>query len=350
MIRWFLLAIALTGAAFRIYIWLEVQPGDPLASDYGTFFYASRLADDAIYTGPMYLFLYPPTFIAWLELVERLDFWTGYAVLTAASAGAFAWAVNRLGGWKVAALSFVSVPAVWGLVLGQTAMLLAAGLLWALTLSECRKGFVIGVLGAIKPQLFIAAPFVFIVRRDFKALFGMILGGVSAVLLATAAFGVTPWLEWLAFLPNARDYFHTYRIIGATITLAGKASANGFPTLPFIALGVALAGWIVSQARDADPLTLAAIIGGASVVASPYALPHDCIAVIPAVVAALLSSASIRSALAAGVYGGGALSVTLPLFLMIPRGVTARVSRSDNHPYKTETSPGSTARRAARTG
>lgn len=315
--------------------WASFIPGGWIAIDYKTFFAASRLPVETLYGGPPFLFVYPPTGILFLQPLSLLDFWAGYAVLGLVSATVFVAAVRRTSDVRVALLAMLSFAALENLIWGQIAMVLAAALIWALTLPEFRRGLVIGVLASLKPQLFLAAPFVFLVRREWTTIGGMAVGGLTNILVSIAVFGVQPWLDWLALLPAFPAFFGPQNI-PAVITPTAFALNLGVPVLPVALAGVGLAIWAVLRARYlCHPLALAAVIGGASILASPYALPHDAMLVLPAAAMALLGTPGWVTLPAALLFTSPWTAIALPAFLLLAG--------------RTASAPELKARRAART-
>lgn len=310
--RSFILSAAVLGSVAVILAWTVGSASQWVAMDYRTFFIASRTAVAHIYDGPNFTFIYPPTGIFLTRLLSFVGYWPGFLVLGGLSAAAFYAALRPISD-RFALLSLLSVPALQGLIWGQLAMLFVAGLLWALSMPSLWKGLVIGVLLSIKPQLFIAAPLVFLVRRDFATVGGIAAGGILSAAVTTLVFGFEPWRDWLTALPQFHDFLVRSNALGGLITPAGIADRFGLSVAPFYVAGLALAAWIVTKEQDDLP-TLAAIIGGASLMASPYAMTHDALILMPAAAAALLAGRRLAPALI--VYCAPFVPGAVPLFLM----------------------------------
>ena len=288
-----------------------------MSMDYETFWVASRMPIPAIYSGPRYTYIYPPTAIPFLWPLSLASYWTGFTTMTLLSVAAFLASAKRLFGPKVALLSLLSFPALQGLMWGQTAMLLAAGLFAALSLKGFQRGFVIGLMASIKPQLFIAAPLVFVVRRDYRALAGAVVGGLAMTLASVALFGVDVWFEWLSALPGFQTEIVDRNVAGAASPL-GVAIVSGWPVAPVAAASLILAAWLIFRTRNSDdPAVLSAVIGGASILCSPYALFHDCIVLVPAAVAfLLLDRPTLKQLPAMLTFCGLAVPIALPGLLL----------------------------------
>jgi hypothetical protein len=295
------------------------NPADWVAMDYRTFFAASRLPLAALYDGPNYQFIYPPTAIAPLRLFSLADYWPGFIALGLLSAGCFYAATRRLAGDKVALLSLLSLPALQGLLWGQIPMLLAAGLLGALSLrNDIAKGLAIGILAALKPQLFFMAPLIYLVRGEVRTVLMIGVGAVASVGASLLLFGLQPWRDWLAAIPHLQDFLFRNNAQLGMISLPGIALQFGVPGLPFLIAGLLVAAWLVARARRySDPIALAAIIAGASIMASPYALIHDAIVLVPLAASCLLAARGIAAAVAVGIYAGTVLPFAVPAFLLL---------------------------------
>ena len=315
-IRYYLLAALIVTSLISVYS--AVFHDGWLGIDYATFFKAARLPIEELYRGRWLTFIYPPTGIPLLLPFRLIAFWPGFIVLAVISALAFALSVANCSSRAIASFSLLSYPALQGLAWGQLSMLMAAILIFALNLKPFRRGFLIGLLTAVKPQLFLAAPLVFAVRREWNALLGCVAGVFVVVSAVTLIYGFSPWMEWLKFTSTIRAYLHENGVIWHVITPFGFAEARGLSPLPFMLVGLFVAGWAVTRARETeDPLVLAAIIGGASILSAPYALSHDLIILMPAAMASLLHrKADVRQVSAYALSLVALPVVSLPVFLV----------------------------------
>jgi len=288
--------------------------------DFRWFYGAARVPAEAIYFGPPYTYIYPPTGIALIRPLALTGYWTGFAVLTALSVGGFTTAVARVAGWKVAALSLFSLSALQGLLWGQIAMLLAAALFAALCLDDFRKGVIIGALIVLKPQIFIAAPIIFALRREFTTLAGVVTGSSILVALAIALYGPQPWADWLMMLPAVRNELLPQVLRTTMASPIGFAQWSAWPVWPFLIGSLVLAALIMVRSRSqTDPISTAAIIGGSSILCAPYALSHDVILIVPAAVVTVVSYPRLIQVPAVGVLSGMFLPISIPLFLVMRR-------------------------------
>lgn len=289
---------------------------DPVGLDYGTFWRASRLLVSNIYRGPDFAFIYPPSALWILQPLKVVGWLDGYLLTTAFSIVLFVYSVKRLDGWRIAGASLLSSAAIQGLALGQTPMIIAALMLLSVNLNSTWRGVAFGALATIKPQLLLTAPFIFVARKDWAGLFGMLGGATVSLIFSVAVWGLQPWNDWLNFLPQFREFLHVKLVIGSTITLAGQADAAGLNPIPFLLLQVLGASFLALRIPpDAHGSALVAWIVGTSTMASPYSLTHDTVALMPAVITSIVML-NWRSLPATLLYLGWAVHLTLPAYLV----------------------------------
>jgi hypothetical protein len=285
-------ATATVCAVDGAWLWLSSYAADPFHNDF-TFYYAAarvgllhgwtHLYDlnllqeqlDAIGSGiqvaQLARFVSPPP-LAWLvapltALPFPMAYWAWSAIL-----GAALWLSWRLAapgrGWPrviylVGAIGWL--PVVYGLQLGQPALLVAAGVAACYALlrrqHELAAGAVLGVL-VLKPQLAVLVPAALLVTGRWRA-FGAsavvlaLLGAASALALGTA--GIATYLDRLSFattvhenqaqtlaswLPNLQATREVQVVIALwTLTLAYRLRARG----PETTLAVVLAGGLLAS-------------------------------------------------------------------------------------------------------
>lgn len=328
---------------------------NPIALDYGVFWRSVRRPLALIYQFQIgAVFPYPPTLILLLKPLTLVPFWLGYVLWTLLSVLAFFFAARRLSDSRTATLAMFSSASVQNLLLGQTPMLMAAGFLFALSLqSTLLAGAIIGCLAAIKPQLFLMAPFVAIVRRDWRGLAGMAAGAFATGLTAIGLYGVQPWLDWLHAIPSFENAMITFDLPRHMITLTSVGLRFGMNPLPWWLAGTCVALFaVVRLSRRVEGIFLAALITGASAISSPYSLVHDLIAAMPAVAALILSGPMVIEAfIATTMFAGVFLPIVLPgiAFAWAWRanatplnqsGVTARLSSPENRNALSKVSAG----------
>jgi hypothetical protein len=197
--------------------------------------------------------------------------WPAFVLWSLASLGLFLWAAkipNRL-------LLLLSPALVQYIVFGQTSLLVGALILVASEGSV--MGGLFGIAFTLKPQLVALAPLVFLVRRDWQAVYGFAGAVVGSVILTTLIFGSQIWQDWLDALPAFRNTLVSRDLFWVLITPAGLAERFALPPFPFWAAGAAIAGFAVLRSKmDTRPLIVCA-----SLLAAPYAVGHDLVALLP---------------------------------------------------------------------
>lgn len=316
--RWALLVAALAVASYYNIHFLTV--GTP-AMDYRVFAEAVRLPLDQVYEPRAMPFSNPPTALLLLAPLRWLDPVSGYWAWIALSAMLFAVAVVRLAGSPVAGLSLLSFASVHALVLGQVVMLLTAILALALTLPSIAGGVLIAVVGAVKPQLVLFAPLAALVRRDWWMLAGM-AGGAAALLLAALGFyGFQPWIEWVESLPAFYAAQGPAGALPAMLAPVARAAQFGLPVMvAWVGAGLLGAVAVIRLAPRIDGAWLLALIVGASLAASPYALAHDSLGLAPASVLALTEGPLLLAVAAVGLFGGPPLAMVAALTVVLALG------------------------------
>jgi hypothetical protein len=291
--------LLLTAAAVMLslllaWLWFFHSPYEPLAIDFRVLHrVGGENYSDLYQNGGMSPFVYPPSSIMLFSFFNLAPFWAGFWGWAIASAAAFFFACRALWDWRIAALSLLSVASFQGLFLGQPAMMLAALILAAFALPDDWKdvrGFALGIVLAIKPQLVTLAPLAFVVRGERLSLLWMAIGSGVLIAQSVLLYGIQTWLDWLNALPLFRYILFVEYVLDHTITPAGKAEHLGYPSLIIWLLAVAIScAAVIQSARKLERGQLAGLIVAASLMASPYALPHDTLTLIPACLSVLLT-------------------------------------------------------------
>ena len=301
---------------------------NPWRIDFHVFWQAASRDASELYISSNAPFVYPPTAIVFFKPLALLDFATGYLVWTILSASLFAIIVTRQLGWRVALLSFFSAAALQGLVLGQTPMLLSAALLFAIALPGFACGVIFGVVAAIKPQILMLAPLAFIVRKDWRSLAGMVVGLLGCIAVELALYGPQLWLDWINSIPAFRQSLFRTNVTEKVITPYGSADHLGINPIPFLAVSAALAvAALIVLAKRIEGIYLVAAIIGASILASPYALLHDTIALVPASIAFIIAHPRLKALPAIGIFSGCLVGVSLVVAAALQFMTRRKVSR-----------------------
>jgi hypothetical protein len=127
-----------------------------------------------------------------------------------------------------------------------------------------------------------------------------------------ALFGIETWLDWTRSFPAFHDALVRIKALAQVVTPVGFAETRGIPAAPFYLASVLIAGGAaILGARRYDGVFLAAFIVGTSILASPYAMRHDLVAVIPACVVAILNRPGLKSIPALALFAGWAPALAL---------------------------------------
>lgn len=248
-------------------------------------------------------FVYPPTALLWFWPLKFIDVWPGFLVWTAVSVVAFAAAALWLYGRSATALAMISPAMGVGLIPGQTS-LIAAALLFASFATKNRlwRGAWLGVLITFKPQVAIFAPLFLIVRRDWVGLFALVLSGCVIVLGATALSGAGIWWSWIDAIPAFQQTVATRGLALSAVSPAAFATALGLSRLLLLVVGCAAAIVVAVKSRALDEGNTAAMVACASLLAAPYGLRYDLIAIAPAMATVILTRSGREALLACVAY------------------------------------------------
>lgn len=255
---------------------------DAFGLDLRVFRHAALLPISEIYqpsaTAP---FVYPPTGIALFKPLGLLSVTGSYLCWSLLSVSAFLYATRTIE-YRIVILTIGSTVFIKTLLIGQSTILLGSLVLLACLKRGTVTGILLGIVGAIKPQLLVLAPLAFLVRRDWGVINGMGLGALGMLLLELALFGVQPWFDWIAALPAFRETLINGDLLWIMVNPAGVAENWGLPALPFLIFGICLGIAAVARAaRHVEGIELAALITITSLISVPYAVAHDLLAALP---------------------------------------------------------------------
>jgi hypothetical protein len=287
-------AAAALFAAWDLYKWVEAFMSDHFHNDFTFYVAAARIGIshgwpsiydlsiqqaelDAIGSGikiaELARFISPPP-VAWLALpLAPLPYEVGYWVWSALLLIAVAWtwylAAPVTGPWRLVHLTaaLAWLPVIYGLQLGQPALLVALGVAACYALLQAGRpfwaGLVLGLL-ALKPQLGFLVPPALLLSGRTRAFWGSmvalgVLGGASA--LALGPSGIAAYQERLNFAASVP--------VNRELTLAvliGNLAATRV-------IQVAIAVWTLGLAfrlrkRGHEWVLIPALVGG--MLATPY--------------------------------------------------------------------------------
>lgn len=187
------------------------------------------------------------------------------------------------------ALSFAPVVAI--AAIGQNGFVTAALFLGGLLLLERGRKFLAGlVLGCliIKPQLALMLPVAMLAGREWRVIAGAAVSATGVLLLGLALFGVASSAAWINQMPLFVEIaekglvgWHKFVSIYAALRQMGLPVTTALAVHMAIA---ALAAALVARVwhSDSQPAAKAAVLGAATMLASPYLYAYDSLVLVPA--------------------------------------------------------------------
>jgi alpha-1,2-mannosyltransferase len=296
--------------------------GQPIGTDFSNVYAAGRLAlagepqsaydwprhhaaEQAVFgpDTPYYGWHYPPIFLGIAALLALLPY--GWALLSWQLSSFLAYLLSLrpilrgVPGWLVPAASFPAafVNAGHGQNGFLTAALLGAGLA-ALPARPAIAGIFLGAL-CYKPQFCLLLPVALLAAREWRA---TVFAAATVLVLSLASLMIFGWATWLAFF----DSLHLTRTVvletGSTgwfkIQTVFAAARNwGLGLVPAYsaqaAVSLAAAALVMASWRSsADHPTRSAVLVAALLVATPYSLDYDLMALAPAL--AMLAARGLK--------------------------------------------------------
>jgi hypothetical protein len=196
-----------------------------------------------------------------------LSFWYAYVAFVAIGSILF---VLALRSGSVSLWAFAFPPIFILLHVGQLSLLAGSLLLLALASSNWAfRGTLFAVATALKPQLALFLPLLLVLQRDWRSVALAFALFCFLVAASVGAFGLDLWKDWGQSL---RDLV---QVVKANPTLAAHQIWGSWIFLP----GSLIAVWV---ARKADAATQLALIVGAALLVSPYAMNYELGLLVPA--------------------------------------------------------------------
>jgi hypothetical protein len=232
-----------------------------------------------LYEGKVRPFIYPPSALLFLRPFGLLPFWVAYTVFITSTAAFFLWGARRIGAdWRYAMMPPVVILVA---LAGQVTFLIGGLIMTALSLRNRPglAGILLGIAGAIKPQMLVLLPVALLAEGKWRTLW---VTAATAALLIVASLPLgASWLEWAQALPR----FH--RLVASDWSLVKTAATpyaawgqlSLIPAVPAALLGV----WLSFRSNDV-PRRVLALLGGALLI-SPYAMNYEVALLVPAVLA-----------------------------------------------------------------
>ncbi|WP_237214939.1 glycosyltransferase family 87 protein, partial [Falsiroseomonas oryziterrae] len=248
--------------------------GNPVGTDFSSFWTASRLALDgapllawdpaahhaaqrALFGAdvPYFAFFYPPPFLLACLPLALLPYGWSLAAWLLATLAAWLGALRALLPQRWAVLAMLAFPAAWvNVTHGQNGFLTAA-LFAAAALALDRRAWVAGLcIGAlvIKPHLAVAIPLALLVTRRWAAVLAAALASLTFLGLSWLVFGEAGWRAFLAVSALARE------TLEAGLVEPGKM-VSVFAAARLLGAGLTVA-WVV---QGLTALAAAALVGAA---------------------------------------------------------------------------------------
>lgn len=245
---------------------------------------------------------YPPFFLFLAAALALLPYWAALLLWQASTLPLYLWTIRAITGRAEALLPALAFPAVFvNIGHGHNGFLTAAllgGGLWLLERRPALAGILIGLL-AYKPQFGLLIPLALITGGHWRAILAAGATVLALIGASTLAFGMETWTAFFKFSEFTRTVvleqgstgwekiqsaFSAVRMWGGSIPLAYGVQG---------ALVLVLAGlvWRLWRSPVAHEIKAAGLIV-ASLLATPYVLDYDMMALGPAL--ALLAAHGLR--------------------------------------------------------
>jgi len=332
--------------------WIVDAAGLPIHTDFTSVYAAGRLvlagkpalaydwaqhyaAENALIAHDPKAYLgwhYPPPFLMIAGLLAALPYAAAFAVWIAATLPLYLVAIRAIVGDRIGWLFAGAFPCLLpNVISGQNGFLTAALVGGTLTLLETNPltaGLCLGLL-SYKPQFGILFPLILIAGGYWKTIAAAAGTTIALALSTIALFGVTPWTEFLHWLPlTSQALFaqnHTlwpqddpawnkFQSLFALVRLSGGGPTLAWTLQLALTTIAAIALWAMWRNRRIAFELKAAAMAVGILLATPYVYLYDL------TVMAIALAFLLRYALATGPMPGETFGVALiaALFLFMP--------------------------------
>lgn len=237
-------------------------------------------------------FAYAPAFLLPVLPFATLPYPIAMAVWSLVTLGVYALVARRFApGSQWLAIAFPPVFAI--AAIGQNGFVTASLFLGGLALFQRDKKFAAGlVLGCliVKPQLTFMLPFAMLAGREWRVIAGAMVSAPAVLLIGLIAFGPETSAAWIRQMPLFVEIaqeglvgWHKLVSVYAAGRQAGLPEQVAFAlhcVMAVIAAALVVRVWYA----DAQFATKAAVLGAATMLASPYVYLYDALVLIPAFV------------------------------------------------------------------
>lgn len=233
-------------------------------------------------------FVYPPSTLLAIAPFAWLPFYPSLIAFIAVTGAAFARQALRTGSqWPL----LVMPPVALAALVGQTSFLVGALALASIIRMRERPqlaGLLLGLAAAIKPTLFVLAPFALIAGGHWRTLVYAAAAGIGAVATSALLFGLESWFAWFDALPRFQSLFlDNETLVRTAVSPYALGVRYGFTTAWIIlvcgVIAVTGAIWTFRSTEDVAARSVA-LLGGALLV-SPYAMNYELALLAPAIMA-----------------------------------------------------------------
>ena len=324
------LAVGVETAGFWLYRWVTFLSGDLRGPDFFSFYAAARLflerGGSAVYElavqrayqaqvtaqwAPLKFvllpYIHPPYMTPLLAPLGLLPYRGAYVAFGLLNLVLIALVITLLvrstklarpSALLVASLALGYLPLFVALLQGQTDMLILLPLTGAyLAWARGRTGWagVLTGLAMVKPNLLLILPVLFVARREWRAVIGLLTVGAALGLIALLVSGPREFAAYLALVTGwAAGGAQGFPITGQTVySLRGALEAmpgGRLPALAVLTVLLILVGLALSWRPNVPRLDFALAVA-AGVVLSPYQNLHDLsLLVLPGIVLAGLAA------------------------------------------------------------
>jgi hypothetical protein len=292
LLRHKILTFALIAAVLTDVGLIVVLCPDGIGADFVAYSQAAHSSDPyALSSTP---FANPPTALLLLQLLRTMPLWPAYIVVTLAGLALYFWFGRKLYGSASMCLALVSPAVILGAIPGQLAVIEAALVFLAFASPPIAGAAVLAVAAGIKPQMVLMAPVAIYIWHGWKPLLAFICTTLLLAALATFAFGLPIWSEWLAGMRSLVTVAAgRHALLLAVSPLTFLARLNDLVVVGAAVL-TAVGAYVLYRMRWLSPPEQAAVLVACSLVASPYALSYDLVALTPLAAALLLRDKSWR--------------------------------------------------------
>jgi len=231
-------------------------------------------------------YIYPPSALLLVAPIALLPFWISFGLVAGGSAAWLAATAKRVGCDPL--LLLLAPPVMIAAIVGQVSLFVVGLVVMAcaeLGKRERMAGVLFAAAALIKPTLLVLAPIGLVAGRHWTALATAAMTGLAGFAASAMLFGLWPWFDWLAALPNFQQTLVGFEpLLRNTVSPYGFAVHHGFAhwsiiaTAAVVAIGFVWTGFV----QDINAGTRSALIMGGALLVTPYAMNYELAVFAPA--------------------------------------------------------------------